>query len=89
MAQQTIDRPKCDAFVGFKLPDELKQDALELAGQHGATEAEIWKETMEFRLMCERLGIKFDRSGVMAYWKLRTFQEPVEVQPGLTLRGKV
>lgn len=77
-----MPRPKSDAFVGFKLPTELKADALVLATRGGKTEAEVWKEAMEFRLsfICMvRLG----------YWDLRTIELANAVQPGSTFSAKV
>ena len=68
-------RPKCDVFVGLKLPSELKNDALALAARGNKTEAEIWKEAMEFRL-------SFIVAVHMGYWKLRTLNLIREVQPG-------
>jgi hypothetical protein len=75
-------RPKCDDFVGFKCPSELKQDALELGARGGKTEAEIWKEAMEFRL-------SFVRMVRLGYWHLRTIESACDVQPGLPLPAKV
>lgn len=77
-----IQRPKSDNFVGFKLPTDLKEDALALAALGGKTEAEIWKEAMEFRLsfvLMVRLG----------YWKLRTINLLREGQQGSTSPVKV
>lgn len=79
-----MPRPKCDAFVGFKCPIELKQDALalaDLANGGAKTEAEIWKEAMEFRL-------SFVRMVRLGYWHLRTLEPLREVQRGLTSVGK-
>lgn len=70
-------RPKCDNFVGFKCPTELREDALTLAALGGKTEAEIWKEAMEFRL-------SFVRMVQLGYWTLRDGLLGKEVQPGRT-----
>lgn len=75
-------RPKCDDFVGFKCPSELRQDALGLASLNDKTEADIWKEAMEFRL-------SFVRMVLIGYWHLRTIPFEVEGQPGSTPTGKV
>jgi hypothetical protein len=78
-----MTRPKSDAFVGFKCPSELKSDALELASlKPGTTEADIWKEAMEFRL-------SFVRMVRLGYWQLRTVEPLAKVQPGLTVLTKV
>jgi hypothetical protein len=77
-----MTRPKSDNFVGFKVPTELKEDALELAALGGKTEAEAWKEAMEFRL-------GFVRMVRIGYWDLRTMPIACEVQPGLTNAVKV
>lgn len=74
-------RPKSDTFVGFKCPSDLRQDALALAALGRKTEAEIWKEAMEFRL-------GFVRMVRMGYWQLRTVELLSEVQPGLTISVK-
>lgn len=76
-----MTRPKSDNFVGFKVPTELKDDALALAMLGRKTEAEIWKEAMEFRL-------SFVRMVRIGYWDLRTVDQQREVQPGLTFPGK-
>lgn len=60
-----MPRPKSDNFVGFKVPTELKEDALEFAALGGKTEAEVWKEAMEFRL-------SFVRMVRIGHWELRT-----------------
>lgn len=78
-------RPKSDAFVGFKCPTELKEDALALAAldtRHTKTEGEIWKEAMEFRL-------SFVRMVRLGYWQLRKTEPIGEVQLGLTVLKKV
>lgn len=76
-----MPRPKSDNFVGFKCPTELREDALELAALGGKTEAEIWKEAMEFRL-------SFVRMVRVGYWTLRAVEHEREVQPGLTIPAK-
>lgn len=77
-----MPRPKSDNFVGFKCPTDLREDALALAALGGKTEAEIWKEAMEFRL-------GFVVMVRMGYWKLRTFNLLQEGQPGSTCAVKV
>ena len=76
-----VPRPKSDNFVGFKCPTDLREDALALASLGGKTEAEIWKESMEFRL-------SFVRMVRMGYWHLRTVEGAGEVQPGFTCTVK-
>lgn len=75
-------RPKSDNFVGFKCPTDLREDALALAAMGGKTEAEVWKEAMEFRL-------SFVRMVRIGYWHLRTVPMPCEVQPGLSRANHV
>lgn len=68
-------RPKSDNFVGFKVPTELKDDALELAARGGKTEAEVWKDAMEFKL-------GFLRMVRLGYWDFRTLELTRLAQPG-------
>ena len=75
-------RPKSDNFVGFKCPTELREDALVLAALGGKTEAEIWKEAMEFKLA-------FVSMVRLGYWDIRAFSSNKKVQQGLTTEGKV
>lgn len=77
-----MDRPKSDGFVGFKCPVDLKRDALDLAALNQKTEADVWKEAMEFRLA-------FVRMVRLGYWQLRAIDQQKKVQPYLTLLGKV
>lgn len=77
-----MPRPKSLAFVGFKCPDELKADALELAVFSGKTEADIWKEAMEFRL-------RFIRSTLADYYDLRQIYPLPKVHRGLPTETKV
>jgi len=77
-----VVRPKSDNFVGFKCPTDLREDALALAALGRKTEAEIWKEAMEFRL-------SFVRMVRLGYWHLRTIDDATVVQPGLTIAVKV
>lgn len=67
-------RPKSDVFVGFKLPSELKADALDLALLANKTEAAVWKEAMEFRL-------SFVRMVRIGYWDLREVESGKTGQP--------
>ena len=75
-------RPKSDNFVGFKCPTDLREDALALAALGRKTEAEVWKDAMEFKL-------GFVRMVRIGYWDLRTVPIVCEVQPGLTSMVKV
>ncbi len=78
-----MERPKCDDFVGFKCPSELKHDMRALASlTPGKTEADIWKEAAEFRL-------SFVRMVRLGYWQLRMVEPTSEVQPGLVVMPKV
>lgn len=74
-----MPRPKCDAFVGFKCPSELRSDVLEIARIAGKTEAEVWKSAMEFRL-------GFVRFVMADYYDLRQSHPLLPVQPG-SLKG--
>jgi hypothetical protein len=75
-------RPKSDNFVGFKCPTDLREDALALAALGRKTEAEVWKDAMEFKL-------GFVRMVRIGYWDLRTMELAGEVQQGLTISSKV
>ena len=77
-----MSRPKSIAFVGFKVPGELKADALEVARHGGVTEAEVWKAAMEFRLTILR-GLQLD------YYSLRDVLPLRQVQSRLTKTEKV
>lgn len=77
-----MPRPKSTEFVGFKCPEELKADALELAALGGKTEADVWKEAMEFRL-------RFVRAVMADYYELRLVYPLRPGQPGLPLERKV
>lgn len=77
-----MPRPKSDNFVGFKVPTELKEDALAFATVGGKTEAEVWKEAMEFRL-------GFVRMVRLGYWHLRTVPIPNEGLLGVCPTNKV
>jgi hypothetical protein len=77
-----MPRPKSDAFVGFKCPEDLKFDALQLAQLGGKTEAEIWKEAMELKLTLVRALFS-------DYYTLRVLLSLPPVQPGLTSAREV